>query len=92
MRAGTYYTIAAALVLASLPMYRYIFAHAHDADRPVYVVQPDSSSAPSSQRLPLMPGERCIGGVVVLVNGTSYTQADGPDGHPVRCAEGYAYR
>jgi len=30
MRAGTYYAIAVLLVLATVPMYRYIFAHARD--------------------------------------------------------------
>lgn len=34
MRAGTYYAIAAVLVLVTLPMYRYIFQRARELDHP----------------------------------------------------------
>lgn len=98
MRNGTYYTIAALLVLATVPMYRYIFHRARELDRsPVpsvlYVASSQIVPEPAtSGRMLLMPGETCVGGVVVLVSGSTYTQTNGADGRPVRCAGGYAYR
>lgn len=101
MRAGTYYVIAAVLVLATVPMYRYIFRRAHELDVPqaariaersldpaVYVHQPSVDH----QRVPLLPGELCEGGVVVLASGNSYTQAVDVSGHPVRCVPGFVLR
>ncbi|MET4567822.1 hypothetical protein [Rhodanobacter soli] len=94
MRAGTYYAIAAVLVLATLPMYRYIFQHARELDTPVSsavaIVQAPAvvlaaRSAPPSSGPPLMPGEECHGGFVFLVDGSSYRQAVGVGGRPVRC-------
>lgn len=38
------------------------------------------------QRRRLAPSERCIGGTVVQVSGSTYTQASGPDGRPVACS------
>lgn len=97
MRAGTYYAIAAVLVLATLPMYRYIFQHARELDRPPPVavplpapVEPPASvlvaRSPSPMAGPaLMDGEECHGGYVFLVSGTAYRQAVGAGGRPVRC-------
>lgn len=40
----------------------------------------------------LSPSERCIGGTVVRVSGSTYTQASGPDGRPVACSGLYRLR
>lgn len=104
MRAGTYYVIAAVLVLATLPMYRYIFQRALELDRPPLAAVPVSTPAlravasvdapaavlaapraPSSGVPTLLPGEECHGGYVFLVDGSSYRQAVGTGGRPVRC-------
>jgi len=104
MRAGSYYALAAVLVLATVPMYRYIFQHARELDRPVPAAVPVSAhalravapveapaaflaarSAPPPSGPPLMPGEECHGGFVFLVDGSSYRQAVGVGGRPVRC-------
>lgn len=37
----------------------------------------------------LAPSERCVGGTVVQVNGSMYTQATGPDGRPIACSGRY---
>lgn len=37
----------------------------------------------------LLPSERCIGGTVVQVNGSSYTQVSGQQGRPVACSGRY---
>ena len=37
----------------------------------------------------LAPSERCVGGTVVQVNGSTYTQAIGPDGRPIACSGRY---
>ena len=99
MRNGTYYAIAALLVLATVPMYRYIFHRARELDLPsppsavVYASSPPVAMSPaSSSRMPLLPGEICVGGVVVLVSGSTYTQTNGADGRPVRCDGTYTYR
>jgi hypothetical protein len=47
--------------------------------------------AMSWDRRLLMGNQRCVGGVVVVVNGTSYTQL-GTVGDPVRCSGRYADR
>ena len=39
----------------------------------------------------LAPNERCVDGVVIVVNGSTYTQP-GPVGKSVRCSGGYAER
>lgn len=44
------------------------------------------------QRRRLAPSERCIGGTVVAVSGSTYTQANGPDGRPVACSGLYRLR
>lgn len=101
MRAGTYYAIAAVLVLATLPMYRYIFQRARELDRPQsspvvqvlpVVVGTALSRVDQQTRVPLLPGELCEGGVVVLVSGNAYTQAVDASGHPVRCEPGFLLR
>ena len=38
------------------------------------------------QVLQLQPDEQCIGGTVVRVSGSSYTQVSGGSGRPVACA------
>lgn len=40
----------------------------------------------------LAPSERCVAGTVVQVNGSTYTQATGPDGRPVACSGRYRLR
>lgn len=40
----------------------------------------------------LSPSERCIGGTVVQVSGSTYTQAIGPGGRPVACSGLYRLR
>ena len=44
------------------------------------------------KRLRLKGSERCIGGTVVQVSGSTYTQAIGPDGRPVACSGLYRLR
>jgi hypothetical protein len=100
MRAGTYYAIAAVLVLATVPMYRYIFQRARELDRPqassvvqVRTVEPVHAVAPrldARSPLALLPGELCEGGVVVIQNGNAYTLAGSP-GHPLSCSGRFAY-
>jgi hypothetical protein len=101
MRAGSYYALAAVLVLATVPMYRYIFQRARELDRPqetrvVYAVSAPVSYVPPPPRpeartpLALLPGELCEGGVVVIQNGNAYTQAGSP-GHPLACSGRFAY-
>lgn len=99
MRAGTYYFLAGVLVLATLPMYRYIFKRARQLDHqsPVHVAQQPRvlySYVPSKRvsaptRTPLLPGELCEGGVVILVSGNTYTQALDVSGNAVRCSAGF---
>ena len=48
--------------------------------------RPASRPAPRPSLLPLRADERCLGGTVVRVSGSSYTQAIGPDGRPVGCS------
>jgi hypothetical protein len=92
MRAGGYYVVAGLLVLATVPMYRYIFQRARALDRspPAAVVSPPVvrtvvARVPQYRRIPLMAGERCVGGVLLTVSGSTYTQFSGADGRPVRC-------
>lgn len=37
------------------------------------------------RRVPLAASERCVGGVIVYVNGSTYTQVLAADGKPERC-------
>lgn len=90
-----YYVVAVALSLATIPMYRYMFAHAADSRlpaSPVIVHQQLAYTAPvvasGTALKPLLPGELCEAGYVVLKNGNAYTQGIGPDGHPARCVGG----
>jgi hypothetical protein len=88
-----YYAVAVVISLLTIPMYRYLFAHANDV-RPVavYVDRGDSSSvvaAPLPVRKPLLPGELCEAGYVVLKNGSSYTQGLDSAGRPSLCVDGY---
>jgi hypothetical protein len=102
MKAGTYYAIAAVLVLATLPMYRYIFARAREVDQSRvqlveqasvrYVLREAQPGASYPSRVALLPGELCEAGVVVLASGNSYTQAVDSSGHAVRCEQGFALR
>lgn len=100
MRAAGYYAIAVALFAATIPMYRYIFQRPTEArfSEPVHPVY--QATTPESLRLALaqpearllMPGEICEAGVVVLVSGSTYTQAVGPDRRSVACSGRYIVR
>jgi len=100
MRASGYYAIAIALFVATIPMYRYIFERSRSVGEPapVYVASGASGhdalnlALPDWQAKPLLPGELCEGGVVVLVNGSTYTQARSQDGHSVLCSGRYTLR
>ena len=88
------YVLAALLLLASVPLYRYIIARGQAADavppeRVVHVETPVIVQAPQPRLLPLLAGERCIGGMVVLVNGSTYTQAVDADGRVAHCEGQY---
>lgn len=89
MRAGTYYVISAVLVLATVPMYRYIFHRARQLDQPELVQSAPVAFSPEPRSTvdhrPLMRGEECHGGYVFFVNGSSYSQAFGPGHVAVRC-------
>lgn len=92
MGTKTNYTIAAACLLATLPMYRYLYDRAVEPKRSVSVVivQPAEASplfVPEPE--PLAANERCVGGVVIGVNGNVYTQAVALDGHAARCEGRY---
>lgn len=96
MRSSTYYAIAALLFLATVPMYRYILQRAgrpdvapvHVQSQPARFQQPIQQPAAHQPRS-LLDGERCVGGVVVLVSAHSYTSAVGQDGRPVKCEGRY---
>ncbi|GGY20912.1 hypothetical protein GCM10008098_11980 [Rhodanobacter panaciterrae] len=101
MRAGSYYALAAVLVLATVPMYRYIFQRSRELERPLPRAVQVSDVSPlrdlparivEPSRMPLLPGESCMGGVVVLVSGTTYTNAVDGSGHAVRCEAGFVLR
>ena len=100
MRAFGYYAIAAVLFVATIPMYRYIFARtkAMAVPEPVYVLPGQSSSdlaylaSRESQHKPLMSGEICEAGFVVLVSGSTYSQALDQQGHAVACLGRYTLR
>jgi hypothetical protein len=98
MRASIYYGIAVILLLATVPMYRYVYRMATAGasqlvvPAPARIVVRDMRPVPAvdqvvdnSRRRPLGANDRCIGGVVVNVQGTVYTESG------LRCADGYAY-
>ncbi|WP_147292876.1 hypothetical protein [Dyella psychrodurans] len=94
-----YYAFAAAITLLTIPMYR-VLLHPYvsvpsssgvvpgASAEPVYVrrVVPESSA---EVRKPLLPGELCEGGYVILKSGNSYTQGMDRTGRPSRCSGGY---
>lgn len=92
MRAGFYYVISAVLVLATVPMYRYIIERARAVDahpqpltvQPVRVVPP--VSADTAGLVPLMRGEECHGGYVFVVSSNTYVQAVDANGVAARCS------
>ena len=94
-----YYALAALLVLATVPMYRYMYVASRpklDLSAPAVMVRRVPVSVPVPvveplRRVPLLPGERCYGGVVILVNGQTYTQVSDVAG-PVRCSGRVAWR
>jgi len=55
----------------------------------VYVQQQQAYKRWLHERERLQPNQRCIGGVVVEVQGSTYTQLGYP-GYPAHCADGYA--
>jgi hypothetical protein len=85
MRAGVYYTGAVLLTLCTWPMYRYMYLHATGQirdDAPSASRYSQASQVPAPRRYHyvyqtvhpgLVPGERCIAGMVVAVQGHSYT-------------------
>lgn len=103
-----YYAFAVLVTLLTIPMYRYLFAHANDV-RPVVVYQSGVQQVKSQtseqeqlrwvkqerlreyeqSRRSLAPNQRCIGGVVIEVEGSTYTQL-GSFSRPIHCADGYA--
>lgn len=97
MRSGMYYVLGLLLLLATVPMYRYIL---HRANRPDVPAQPRFTyltSPPPPVRPPLQPpsqplsrDELCEGGVVVRVRGNVYTQELTLSGS-VRCAAGLKF-
>lgn len=84
MRSAVYYVIAALLVLASVPMYRYILSRTstlrHPAPAPVI-------PAPVVSVVPLLPGEVCRGGAVFIVRGNVQIPAVDVAGRPSRCTD-----
>ena len=93
MRASGYYAIAIALFVATIPMYRYIFERSRSVGEPapVYVASGASGhdalnlALPDWQAKPLLPGEICEAGFVVLVSGSTYSQALDQQGRAVAC-------
>lgn len=91
MKAWVYYVLAAVLVAVTLPMYRYLLRSDSAIATPVAVVEPVRSVPVRVTRVPLLRGEICAGGVVVMVAGSSYTSVSDASG-PVRCSGRYAFR
>ena len=99
MKAGTYYVVAVALVLVTLPMYRYIFrrsAELSQLHQTAQVAPPRMPTLPPapvysapSHRVRLLKGELCEAGVVVSVQGSSYTELLTGSGRPARCEGRY---
>lgn len=89
-----YYALAVVLLLATVPLYRYIYERSTQIDVPSEPASRVSSRQQSviaqqknnqaverlfqaldaSQRQRLQPNQRCYGGVVIEVRGTTYTQ------------------
>lgn len=92
MRPQTYYALAALLVLATVPMYRYILAQARESaysQSPVYQEHapfslPRTPLAAVNQR-PLLAGEICKEGVVYLTDRNGYVPAKSSAGVIVHC-------
>lgn len=99
--AWVYYAVAVCCSLATIPMYRYMLAHAGDDYRPQQHVMshppiagPQAVAAlPSSSTVlaPLAANELCEAGYLIIRNGNSYRQALGVDGRPARCVPGYTF-
>ena len=90
MRPHTYYLIAALLVLATVPMYRYLFTHASETDQSQSAVVSERYQSPATTAEPrqLLPGETCKEGLVYLANGNRYVLAKGSGGVAVHCRAG----
>lgn len=93
MRSAIYYVVAVLLVLATVPMYRYIIVHARAgaADRPVSSVTVVPVTSPRVERLgvqPLAHGQQCHGGYVFWVSADTYVQAMDARGVALRCENG----
>ena len=96
MRHKTYYVIAALLVLATVPMYRYTLNHAREVDHAqstmsrehVPFAQPQAP-LPANQPRPLLAGEICKAGLVLLVGAGGYVPAKDSDGVAVHCKAGH---
>ena len=97
------YAVAGLLVLATVPIYRYIIGHAradvareeaaHVLPQPVEQMttmrQPPPIPLATSMALEEPPaGIRCYGDAAVSIKGSVYTQAVGTDGRPLRCVAG----
>lgn len=96
MRHQTYYLVAALLVLATVPMYRYIFTQAREIDRSQSTVSSERvplelSQAPvtEGEQRPLLTGEICKEGLVYLADGNGYLLANGSGGVAVHCRAGH---
>ena len=99
MKAWTYYGLSVLLVLATVPMYRYIFRRSAELQQAqqtaqgmplrVATLQPPPLDPPPSHPVRLLKGELCAGGVVVSVQGTTYTDLLTGSGRPARCAGRY---
>ena len=99
MRNQTYYLIAALLVLATVPMYRYIFTHAGESDfsqstvtrAQVRLARSHGPLTTAEPRL-LLAGEICKAGLVYLANGHGFLPAKNSDGAAVPCRENHLVR
>lgn len=59
------------------------------ADQKAAELARQQARAADLRRRQLRPNERCVSGTIVRVEGSSYTQALGPDGRPVACVGQY---
>lgn len=96
--AWSFYLLAAVLLLATVPLYRRIFAAlraAPAAPVPVIVLHappsPVAAAAPPVHlyRYRLASDQRCYGGAVIQIRGNVYTQI-GDAARPVHCVGDYA--
>jgi hypothetical protein len=94
-----YYLWAVLMTSFTIPMYHYRYAHASD-DRPqpayaaaspssFYDAVPQPPAASGLARKPLLPGQLCEAGYVILKHGNAYTQGRDAAGRPARCMNGY---